>query len=324
MTVLELKFFHLGVIALFVASLFDKPIRDISGRKILLGLFLVMLCSIVLHGLNSFVMNHCLNVFIAIIGLYLIVRFCRNPESCYKYIILATTINIIIFISQKLGWNPMLSFTPKEEVGGLFGNSPRLATYLAMVSPFLLNFSWLLLVASIIVCLVAGEYSIIGIITIMLIIRSRKLWHRLAYLTFGLCGAICFYKNILSSLLFRLSVWKEVLEGFFMFPIKGYGMGIFPYGNDKITANFDPMIYSSLIQFIVCSGILGLIWLIYATDRIKNRFSPDIESLAVLGIFLLSIFEYPLEIYRLWPTMIAIVGFWIIKKEVCNAGKIRG
>ena len=68
------------------------------------------------------------------------------------------------------------------------------------------------------------------------------------------------------------------------------------------------------MPFIYGLGILGLVWIGYVIKDFVKRFDLSIESIAVLGFLVISLIEYPIEIPRLWFTIIFILVSWTIKQ----------
>ncbi len=320
----DLIFFRLAVASLFIASLFDKPKRTFEIRP-LAFLLIIGLINVFWHNFHPIVMTSFVNLFSAGIALYIIVVYCDKPKEIYKYMIYATIVNIVFFILQRIGYNPILKEGLKiGQEGGIMGNAPRLISYLALVLPFTFSLNPIIFVISIIISFLTKEYSLLGIVLIFLFISNRDNWpRRILFISIGALAIFLLRAEIISSLKMRLDVWIPVLNSFFNRPLLGYGLGMFPSISDQIVKIKNlyqvDYVFNSYLQFIFGTGILGLVWLGYLGKKLINKINlNDTESLAIVGLAVLSLIEYPFEIPRLWLTIIAITCFFIIKKGEIN------
>lgn len=316
----SIRFFHLGVIALVIAALLDTPVRKLAGKKLIAGLLGIGLINILLHRMNVVVMGNVLNIFFGIIALVIIICFCKEPRDYYKYIIGAGVISMVVWGFQQIGFNPILNSSPASEMGGLMGNAPRLATYLAAILPFMPVGLFLLCIG---IAVWAKEYTLLIIATVILFLKSKTIATKILIGSVAFGGMMFLHQSIIKSFLSRIEIWKEVLTGFFVQPIAGYGLGVFPY-KVEVAPNIDATIFSSLLQFIVCAGLLGAVWLWFVLKAYKKNFTLGANSLAILSLLILSLVEYPFEIPRLWFTELAIIGFFIINKGGSDVSKIYG
>ena len=126
----------------------------------------------------------------------------------------------------------------------------------------------------------------------------------------------------MTSVKIRAKYWGITTHIFAQRPLSGIGMSIYPGGQERVTAGHDPMINSSLFYFICDSGWLGIVWLFFMMKSFFKRFVISSHAgLSVLAILLVGIVEYPIEIKRLWFTMISLTAFFTIDtyKEIGNA-----
>ena len=284
------------------------------------GLFGVILLNIFLHNFDISCIvsgvNILLGVFIA-----LSVSQCENPRELGKWIVAAGLVNVFVLLFQKLGYNPILTTTPMDYPGGIFGNMPRFTSYLCVILPFIWEFSIpVALLASVVPLLGDSQNTVILALFIILFFKYGKYTK---ILVIPLFAGACFWKwgEILNSLTVRWTGagdsyqgWSNILIGFFQHPLKGYGLGTDPMVPDNI--KFDPVMYSSLLLFIVRTGVCGLAWVLFTLKRFKESFNPTPAGLSILIFIALSCVEYPFEMKRLWFTLFTIIGIFL--SDPCN------
>jgi hypothetical protein len=315
---LDTIFFHVGSIVLFGASLFDKQKRssDILHIPIisLLGLCLV---SLFWHGFKPIHLSYFLTVFLACLSIITVVRYCKSPSECSKFIVYAVIINIVVYLFQMFGFNPILDNSPTDEFGGILGNAPRLLTYIAIVLPFIFNVSLWLFLSCLALGLIGKELGVLLIGLIIIFVKSKYNWQKIVLFLISLIGVVVLKDEIYTSLLVRIkAVWGPSITLFFKRPLLGFGLG----------ACSDVFgIFSSYIQFVFNVGIMGALWIGYVVSRAKGIIKgnyDNIEVLTFVSLLVMALFEYPFEIPRLWFTIVAIISFFVIKntKEAVNAG----
>ncbi|MBI4708233.1 MAG: hypothetical protein HY761_09985 [Candidatus Omnitrophica bacterium] len=321
----DLVILHISAMVLFVATFFDKPKRDFVGQKYIVYLLGIGLFSAAMHGFNLFIMDYLVNVFLAVVCLYVVIRYCRDIEGCFKFIVYAGIINILVWVVQVMGFSPVIpNYKYMETNGGIIGNAPRLSMYLSIISPFFIAMNkiwWVLLIP---IPLIMREANILMALLLLFLLSDFRLNYKLWVIAFFAGAMFLFHDKLINSIASRITTYKEVLTGFFNHPVSGYGLGIYPYGQEMVNTKIDYAVYSSLLQFIVGAGMLS-IPLVYETIKryIKN-FSRFPESLSLAILLMLCIGEYPLEIKRLWITIIMITGFFVIRridvaKQNCNS-----
>ena len=324
---LSLRFFQIGIIALFGATLFDKPKRDAGELalpvSILLGLAIWNSC---IHDFQPLDINAVCDLFYGVLGLTILVKYLGKPKECYKYIYWAVGINIAVMLFQKIGYTPIThfahygSYTKCE--GGIFGNISQLGMYIALALPFIWiasKWAFIALCAGIALCGKSGEFTVLIPAGLMLFFRTPK---RIRYwvATLFLWVLIPFHKILWGSLLFRWNnVWRETIDMIFEKPITGWGLGVYYLTTAKEG-------FCSYLPFLFGVGLVGgLAWLIYVTRWYVKRFDNSVESISLLTFLLLCLIEYPIDIPRLWFTIISVMAFFIIKKkEGAYEGSLHG
>jgi len=305
--------FHLSVIALFLASLFDTPKREFKFNKELFYLLILCFLNIALSQFNVYVLNATVNLFLAIIGIFVIVKYVDDIKGMYKIILLSGLINVLIYLIQYLGYNP---FTPDSgNNGGMLHNSPRLANYLSLILPMCdIPFAIICIIVSVLI----KQKVLIFISSLFLLLKTKNKKLILGFLPvlpilllFYPEGRSFFYKT--GHISVRLETYKNVITGFLVHPLSGFGLGVFPWGQDKIPQGVDAVIYSSVLQFICGLGILSLFWLFFVIKK-NFKFSYSVSAISITIFAILSAFEYTIEIPKLWLIIMTIISFYLIEK----------
>ncbi len=314
LTVFDLIFFRLGVIGLFCASLFDKPKRNVNLAipiALVLGLCVFNLFS---HSFNPIIFSYTINIFLALLSLSIIVNYASPLKEFTKWIVGAVLINISVFIVQKFGFNPILNNS--TENGGIMGNAPRLASYLTIISPVLFSYSLAFIPLLLIVSLALKELTLLAIFPIYLFLRFKNKIVRSIIVGVLLLGAILLHRQIIFSLIHtRWLIWKPTLEAIFNHPLNGYGLGMFSTLSQKVGMYQVDYAMNSYLEFIFGAGLIGVVLIGLGIKKFIEHFDFSSESLSVLALLILALLEYPFEIPKLWFTIIAIVGFFIIKTK---------
>lgn len=312
----DVVFFRLGMIALFCASLFDKPKRNI---KLALPIALILgLCvfNLFTHGFNQVIFSYTFNMFLALLGLSIIVNYASPLKEFSKWIVGAILINIFVFIMQKFGFNPILNSS--IENGGIMGNAPRLAGYLTITLPILFSFSLWFIPLIFLLSLILKEYVLLGVGIVYLFMKFKNRVIRLSLIGISVSGIILLHNEIICSLITtRWILWKPTLEMIFNHPLNGFGLGLFQnLSNQFINSKGYQVDYAmnSYLEFILGAGLTGLVLIVLGIRKFIKSFDFSIEAFGVLALLFLACLEYPLEIPRLWITIIFIIGMFIIKK----------
>jgi len=290
---------------LFLASLIDKPRREIPRniKYCLASLLGLCFINIFVNTFDPIVLHTALNIFLAVIGFSIIYSYYDEKKSMTKYILIAALLNLLFYISQQFGFDPIFNMRPYAGCEGSFlGNSPRMMTYFALITPFL----WLpLLILSVALGIYTNQFIIFAPVFVVLFMRIKKQYRKWIVALAVICIAFS-YHHIIQSLSYRFNTaWKPVLIEFFKQPLIGLGLGKQPLGLEVIG--------SSYLQFIIGVGILGAVWFGYVFKNIYKELSFNAESMAIVSLGMICFVEYPCEIMRLWFTIIAIISTWLIK-----------
>jgi len=325
-------FFQLSVGALFCASLYDEPIRKVSGNYFI-AFIVIAGINVLTHRLSPEITFNFLNYFLAVFALVLMVRHIDKPKEHIKYVLYAMTINAVVFAFQKWGFNPILTSTSMDFPGGIMGNAPRLTTYFAIAIP-LLAFIHPLLAVPFGAIALWGNTQVAPIVTCVAVVgvwiyemrskidpRYRKLKYGLAIIV-SLASLCFFYKlhksgiihHIIGSFKTRLAIWAILFSEYFKTPLIGIGIGKYVIQTPK-GLNFDHAYHSSVFQYIASVGILGFLWIHAIGKEYLKKWTFSKEDLFILCLIVVSMVEYPFEVKRMWMTILFGIAVYLIKKR---------
>jgi len=250
-----------------------------------------------------------MNLFVGVLGMYIVYKYYDEKQPIRKYILIAGAINLIFFISQRLGFDPIfdksISYIGVRE-GGFLGNGPRLMDYFALIIPFL-PLPLVCLSPLLLFTLAKPQIIILAPVAIVILMRLKTQQYRVVFGVIVLLAIILLRNRILQSLAFRFNTsWNPILNLFFDCPFIGFGMGITPIAQLEV-------IGSSYLQFITGVGVLGVVWFGYGFKNIYKKIQNNIESMALISLAIIMTIEYPLELPKLWFTIIGIVTMVLIK-----------
>jgi hypothetical protein len=309
-------FFHFSVIALVIACMFDVPKRKMVGKKMIAYGLGLCLYSVMTHKFMPIVSNYAINATLAVLALIIIVQYCTDYRSCYKYIVLAGLINIAIYLFQRVGFSPILQIGDATSMGAIIGNRPRFVMYLCLLIPYFYNVSKLAMIPLFIVtALVApNEFSLMLAFLLFFLMSGADIRYKLVAVGALAIAVAVFHRHAMMALQFRQVVFGQSLVNFFNAPMYGLGLGVYPLGLEQMTTSkVDYTIYNSFLQFIVCGGLLTIPLLIEGFKKFIKHFRNDVPCKVISILLLLGLYEYPLEITRLWITIIATAGFFVIQ-----------
>ena len=318
----EIVFFRLAAIALLAVVLLDKQKRSLDC-KALSFLLAIGIINAFWHTFNPIVLATLMNTFLAVLIVYIVVGYSKNHKKMYPLIVWAGLINIGMMLLQKIGFNPILnSGNIFGEFGGLMGNAPRLGTYLAITLPIAFKVSPIFFCIYVLAGLALKEIGVVIVGGVLLFIKFKR--YRVALIILALIGGYLLREQIIFSIGFRLPIWKVTIERIVYNILQGFGLGMFPHISKQFCNSFTgqqvDFVFNSYLQFIFGAGALGAVWIGYILRKFYLTFKPTTEALSIVAVLILCLFEYPIEIPRLWITITAIVGFYLIstKKEVCD------
>src|SRR3990167_4006159 len=294
MDMFDIQFFRTGIIALFAGALMDKPKRDMPKelRQVIFALLGLALVNLFIHTFAPMILHISMNLFLSIVG-FCVVYICWDEKLSLKTpLLIAAGINLVFFLGQKMGFDPVWDILPyKGQEGAFLGNQPRLMTYFALITPLLPLY---LLPISIILGIFTKQYIIFLPVIVALILEI-----------ISLLAAIFSHRHIIDSFLFRINLaWMPALKLFFDRPLIGYGLGAAVVDGVEVFGN-------SYLQLMMGMGLLGLFWYGYL---FKTFYKHILTSSALLSLVLIMAIEYPVEIMRLGYLIIAILISGLIKR----------
>lgn len=310
----EMILFYAYAFLLFLASLLDKPKRE--SALVSRGIFCFLLFCFINSAIHSFPTQSIatlLNLTVFCVVLNTVFRYMRPPEKYYRYIRISAIFSIVVYLAQRY-WFNFLPFTAYS-LGGTFGSIQRFANYIALIIPITFAALWFILP---VIAVMSLSMNPICIYFMMLLSQIKKipLYRFTKIAMFLSASSIIIYlmrSKIMTSIMFRInsfisptinSISHNLLIG------KGLGSYYANVGNDP---------YNSIIAFVYDVGIFGLVLVGYGFFKIRKYFDWSIRSLSFVGLILVSMVDYPLEISRLWPTIAFIIAAFFIKpkEETC-------
>lgn len=305
----SMRFFQIGVMALFAISLLDEPKRSIKflAKPIILLIGILILNSF-WHFFQPLDTRNIEDLFFGILAITIIVKYLTDVKSCYKYIYWALGINFVVMLLQKIGYAPAVGFSCFGSYvrceGGFFGFSGELAMYATIVGAFIPILAFIPIAIWGLLC---HETTILIPIGILAFNKIKN-----KYLAGGIIASsmLILYKSIWASILFRWEhSWKWAIDMICKQPLLGYGLGAYTLLTGRES-------FCSYVPFIFGLGALGAFWLGYIIKLNWKNFDKNKESMAVISLLLLCLVEYPFEVARLWFTIIFVISIWLIKQEV--------
>ena len=285
-------------ILLFISALYDTPKRDFKIKK-LMSLFLgICIFSVVVNGFEIRNISALINIFIGCVDVIILAVYSENLKKCLNWLIVGLGINTLFMITQMFGFTQFAAekIGQYKEFGGIIGNAPRFAAFIALCLPFVSV--WYIIPALILGILLKEASIFVSILVILVyqLVKQMK-YKTLAFVSIGVLGLIGFFHSyILQAFSIRLTVWKTLLENLFQRPLIGFGLGFF----DIADYGF------SIMQWLYGVGILGIGFIVICLKRMEWYMVP---------LLFLCIVEYPFEIPRLYPLIIFVIAYYAINQR---------
>lgn len=308
MDMFDIIFFRTGIIVLFVGSLMDTPKREIPEniKKVIIGLFCLVIANMFIHTFSPMTLATSMNVFMATLGFCIIYVYHDEKKDLKKFILGAAAINLLFYIGQKAGFDPVWDKVSFDQHGAFLGNTPRLMVYFALVTPLVPLY---ILPVAIALAMYSHQYTVFIPVVLILLFWQKSLKNRIGIGIVALLAIVILRDRLLASLLFRFNTaWKPILIAFFDQPLIGYGLGNRAIPELEVFGN-------SYLQFIIGVGIIGAAWYFYAINTLRKIIIFDKKSLALICLLVIMLIEYPVEITRLWYLIIAIIIMALIRDK---------
>jgi len=307
MDMFDITFFRTGIIALFMASLFDKPRREIPQELVLIMIsFLgLVFANVFIHTFSPVGLHTSFNLFLAVLGFTIVYTRYNETKGIRNYILAAAALNLVFFIIQKRGFDPVWNVHPfAGQEGALIGNQPRMITYFALVTSFC---PLLFVPISFALGIITKQFTIFIPIAVMLFMRMKDK-ARFLYIMALILGLFLIRQHIYDSLAYRFNLaWAPALKIFFKQPLIGLGIGERPFPELGVVG-------SSYLQFIFGVGVLAVAWYWFAAKQLqKIRPQGDIAPMA--SFLLVCAIEYPVETPRMWYLIMGIILCFLLKLQ---------
>lgn len=314
----EIIFFSVCVAILYILATLEKPKRELTITPFVM-LLAVALTQLIVYDFSPTSANCVVNIFLGVLGINIIATYSDGlNRQMMGMIVLSGAVSILFTIGQHLGYNPVIS-NDHDQYGALMGNAPRLANFLALTLPLAVGYSWL----AGILWLLAGIYIhqfpmfLIGFVMVLIFeYQSKNLRLRKDFL-FPVIGVFLAFivwqhAHIWQSISVRLAQWQPILEQIFQHPVFGCGLGTYPI----FANNFNEVAMSSAVEFFFNFGfVAGGIILYFLIRHFKQNFRITLIQTSIIGLAVLCLIEYPFEIPKLWPIIIALAGFYLIENN---------
>jgi TRAP-type uncharacterized transport system fused permease subunit len=287
--------------------MFDTPKREFNIKKITVLFLGICLFSV---AVNNF-QNRCLSaltiLFFSCVDVYILAVYSEDLKKCLNWLMIGLGINTLIFFGQLFGYSPFIdpaTFTGSggtpsviHEYGGIIGNSPRFAAFIALSLPFVKR---IYIIPALIIGVLLKEASVFVSVFVVLGYEAKRFdvsWIKMAVIGSALIAVSFFHKSILDSFAIRFLVWKEIINHLAQRPLAGFGLGNFKIGDYGL---------SSFLQWIYGVGSSGLVFIGLCLRKLKWYLVP---------LLFLCLFEYPFEIPRLYPLLIFTIAYFAIEQK---------
>lgn len=312
--VFEQIWFHISVIILALTAFASEKQRDFNP-SILIGFNAVFILNVFTHNFNPLVMQYTLNVFLLSLAVFLVASYTQNFRSVIKWIFASYVVTSVVLVFQLYGFNLLLT-SLGEDSGGLMGNLPRLSFLACLVLPLAFKSrAKFILIALIMLSVgyIQPQYCIFAVFLMCFWFRCGSYGIKAVI---ALCIAsilIYVYLTKPISINTRIDYYIPIILDFIStYWLSGFGEGI-PFA--KYIGARDMQTYSSILQFVFTTGISGLIWLCFTCIKFFKSFRASALNLSILAFGVISIWEYPFEVRRLWFLLAALIGFLIIENK---------
>lgn len=315
--IFEQKFFPFCVMILVMASFNAVKQREVNFN-LLIGLNTVFLINTILHKFNPFVLAYTSNIFLLSLVVYIVASYTENFKSCIKWILASFVLSSAVLLLQLKGYSFFLS-SLAEDSGGMMGNLPRLSFLACIAFPLALNsrLNWLFVPIVLASCLIVfPQYCLVAVIGLIVFIKSKRSLTKTLLLLLAVTVFVFVAVKKPDSVFLRLEYYTPIISDLFSkYLWTGFGAGK-PFALD--IGHRDMQIYSSILQFIFCTGISGAIWFCFMCNKFYRSFRVTALNLSIAGLLFISIWEYPFEVKRIWFLIGSLIGFLIIENKEKN------
>ena len=270
----QIQFFQLGTIFLFLVALSQKKQRDLQDSSLFaLGCVCFLNIFIAKTPFSNMALT---NILFALLLYYLIVCYAKNIRCIFKVLVALSIINTLLAVFQRFGID--FVYATSSECSAFLGTSAFHGDFQALVLPLAFFLHPLLVVfpiAGLVLSKSATGLMAVSVgLTFLLVRRKHGPIYLLVVLSSLGAFVIHFRELLLYKIVMRLEIWERTLELIFDRPFQGWGFGSIKgfiellywpkYGNaDRI--------YNDYLEFALCVGIIGLIvFILFVFNKIKR------------------------------------------------------
>lgn len=315
----EQIFFGFFTAILFILSTFQSPRRAVSIFP-----FIVLL-SVAVAQLFFYEFSptsaHCVtNIFLGVIAVYLISKYSDGiNKNMLAMIVVGGALNIVMVLCENFGISPIIHNVGANNTtnlinGGFMGNAPRLGDYLALTLPMAFAYSWIAGALWLLAGLYIHQYPVFLVFGVFAFLCLKNNIYKITpwvFLGYIVLFSMLHHQHIQQSLTIRFSQWQPLIEQIFQHPVFGLGIGTY----QLFTNSVDAVALSSWLEFLFNFGLIagGVVIYFFAEDFVKN-YRISLINTSIICLSVLCLIEYPFEIPRFWPLLVAMGGFYLIEK----------
>lgn len=309
----DVRMFFVYSLVLFGAQFCFPKFRHFDGGKPIAIFFGLIFFNLYNHGFQDKLIISSLSYLCLFMNFKIVYEHTSRPKTIRDFLLVGFLINLGVYVFQYFGFNPILDNMNHTEFGGILGNGPRFGLYVALLIPVLGHYHFALpAVASFLPLLTPNmQFTAIPIAMGCYLLRSKKWAVRACAVGVPVAGFV--YLLGTASLVSRLKVWSTVLVHFFKAPLQGFGVGAFPFAVPEGVVVFDMTFYSSYLFLVACGGIGFLVPVVALWRHTWRYFDRSWECLSVIAFAFLCFYEYPVEIRRLWMTLVGLFAWWHLR-----------
>jgi len=335
---IQLAFFKIGVIILFIVSLFLKPVRNIINPYVnsFLVLATVVFFFIPEEARLRMIVPY-INLFLSVIFFYIIVNYLKDRKIIYKAFSVVIVVNMIFVILQLLGLDPLCITTQgfqNKEPMGLFGFKMNLGAYSSFIMPIT---SPIILVLCLVLAIISKGWAMWVALTISGLVASyfmsKKVFKVLVYLLIpiALFTGFLFIKSpaLQEKVDLRVRVHTPFLKVVCARPWTGYGMGSTSYVAKELDKKINIIgnigkleeVWDDYLDMIIQLGFGALAIMILMIRNVWKEFLRhfDREFLSLtISLFIIAIgmcFHSFMYYVNIGLPSLAIYALWNIKNR---------
>ncbi len=314
---LQLQFFCVGVILLFIAALLSKTQREFNDKWIVILLSLFCL-NVYFHPLG---IKMIVPVLLGFLLYYLVVIYTKNYKSLFKFILCVSLLNTIFAILQFFNIN--LVYHSTGRIDGLMCLSTHLGVYQLIALPICYALNPYFAIIPIVGILLSKSLTPIFIMFCLVIIKSFtgvKIKGRtfnigsISAFTLLLLLIIVFifhnYSFIVQKLNIRLMVWLPTIKEISV-KILGYGLKPFRVNSSMGLFENPCNIYLQAIYYL---GVLVLVPISMIIKKVIIS-KDKILSASILIALLVGLEKSILDFPRMAGTVIVLFALLTITKK---------